>query len=648
MYELSYSDYQSRVMAAWLGKSIGGVVGADVENHKELKHLTAAELWPPVIPPNDDLDIQLVWLEAFQELGTWLTSDDLVRYWQDRCWYNFCEYGFFLYNVQRGIRPPLSGYWNNDYFRESEGCPIRSDIWGLVAPGNPALAAEMAKMDGELDHSGFSVEAEMFYAAMTAQALVAKTRDEIIAAGLSVLPPDSRIHEVVRRTARIAADFEDFAAAWRVTVRNYGDRDASKAITNLAFVMLAWFKSNDDFSLAMQHCVNAGWDTDCTAATLGGILGAWKGEAAIPAGWREQLGETLICGLIIDHENARLTDLSVETAKVGAEMALTRNHCVKLTGAPQISVRPQPEPVVTLSVEYVSEPTLFNAASTEVIITAFNPLATAVEGALTVYGPENISVSLEKTTMRLNANGTAAVRAIIQRKNPGSPLQDKNLFTAELSFGTEKVCREFGLGGARQWLVYGPYWDMWDRRRLTVCPYSGPGRNCNPYAVGYGYDSYSHYLDLDRPYLDEAALAQYDLPDESPRHVESGTDLMTEKAMGGWFGPACYYLTRTIIGPEGTKYVLNLTRSGRMRFWLDGKEIPLDATDHVWSGCDRDRPEITMTGKPQRLTVKLLMPYDQGALSINVWRAGEYKQRAGWSYLSDLLADIPPTCGYKY
>jgi hypothetical protein len=53
--------------------------------------------------PNDDMDIQIVWLEALQERGIWIESDDLAEFWQDRCWYNFCEYGVFLNNFQRGI-----------------------------------------------------------------------------------------------------------------------------------------------------------------------------------------------------------------------------------------------------------------------------------------------------------------------------------------------------------------------------------------------------------------------------------------------------------------------------------------------------------------------------------------------------------------
>ncbi len=648
MYELDFKVYQDKVLAAWLGKSIGGTVGAYVENHKELKRMTAAELWPPKIPPNDDLDIQLVWLEALQERGCWLTSDDLIEYWQDRCWYNFCEYGFFLYNAQRGILPPWSGYWNNDFFRESEGCPIRSDIWGLVAPGNPELAAGMARLDGELDHANFSVEAEMFYAAMTAQALVAESSEEIVEAGLSVLPEDSRVREVVAVTARIAADFEDFAAAWRVVVRQYGDRDASKAITNLAFVMLAWAKCDDDFTKAMVHCVNAGWDTDCTAATLGAILGAWKGTACIPAGWREQLGPTLICGIEVKHKTAPLTDLGYETALVGVEMALARNSAVTITGAPAVTVRPCPVSRPELTADYPDAPVLYAADPTEVRLSLANPTGREIAGELKIAAPENLVVSPEALTLRVSPGETREIELRIRRVDPNAPLADKNLFTAVFTASEgESVERVFGLGGARQWLVYGPYWSMWDRDKYgDECPYSGPGRNCHPGWAKCGGDSYQHYQYLDYAYLDEAALAQRDLPEEAPMYLESGVDLLNENDFGGWHGSACRYLVRTFTAPEGEKLYMQFGRTGQVKVWLDGKEIFRSDVLHSWAVGDPDGYFFVGTGKPQRLVVKLVNPTDEAALAFYCMHDREHDPKRGISYLVDSLADSVPQ-GYE-
>ena len=108
MYHLNFSRYLDKVYAAWKGKCIGGIAGAYFENHKEFKNLSEGELWPETVPPNDDLDLQLLWLEAMQEKGLYLTYQDLTEIWQERCWYNFCEYGYFLHNVQRGNLPPLT------------------------------------------------------------------------------------------------------------------------------------------------------------------------------------------------------------------------------------------------------------------------------------------------------------------------------------------------------------------------------------------------------------------------------------------------------------------------------------------------------------------------------------------------------------
>lgn len=61
------------------------------------------------------------------------------------------------------------------------GCPIRAEIWGLIVPGNPALAAKLCVMDGTLDHAGNSVYFEQFWAAMIAQAFVDSDLNKLIA-----------------------------------------------------------------------------------------------------------------------------------------------------------------------------------------------------------------------------------------------------------------------------------------------------------------------------------------------------------------------------------------------------------------------------------------------------------------------------------
>ena len=457
-YNLAFRTYEDRILGAWLGKSIGGTVGAAFEGHKEFKHLKLDDLWPEQLPPNDDMDIQIVWLEMLQEIGCFPTSADLIHFWQDRCWYNFCEYGTFLRNVQHGIMPPLSGSWNNDFFQESEGCPIRSDIWGLVCPGNLELAAALAGMDGELDHSGFSVEAEMFYAAMTAAALVEDDFAVILQAAQAVLPSGSQIPAILENVKKIAANIPDGQSAWRVTIRNFGNRDASKAITNFALVFLAFFKSGGNFAEAMRLCCNFGWDVDCTSATLGAFLGAWQGTKCIPNGWRSRLGQNLVCGIEVKHKNATIEALARDTAMVGVEMARCRNRRIQLTDAPTLVPRPQLPSEPHLSVEYPSAPVLYAEKATAVKLSVKNftgkIMITSAPG--TLCEPAVIE------------NGGTC---LIRRCSPDAPLPEKNIFAVNLN----GVPKTFGLEGARQWRIYGPYWDMWKREKYgDVCAYASP------------------------------------------------------------------------------------------------------------------------------------------------------------------------------
>ena len=167
--QISYERYLDQVLGGWLGKSIGGTIGARFEGHKGWIE-RPEKLFPDTVPANDDLDLQVLWLKVLEEKGMHLTGDDLAKAWEDLCWYPFNEYGIFRRNWRLGIHPPLTGQFNNGFWESGMGCPIRSEIWGYVFPGAPDLAAKYAEIDGTLDHGIQSVGAEKMFAAMSSMA----------------------------------------------------------------------------------------------------------------------------------------------------------------------------------------------------------------------------------------------------------------------------------------------------------------------------------------------------------------------------------------------------------------------------------------------------------------------------------------------
>lgn len=616
---IAYPVLLDKIHAGWLGKSIGGAIGAPVENHKRFIASRAELIWPETLLPNDDLDIQLVWLEAMQERGLFLQRTDLEEMWQERCEYNFCEYGMFLNNLERGIHSPVSGAWNNDFFRESEGCPIRSEIWGMVCAGNVKLAAQYARMDGELDHADFSVEVEMFLAATAAAAFVAPTLQDAFSAAETVLPKDSEIVRMRREIRNMIDLVPSDELLWRRLIRRWGNRDASKAITNLALVFAALFRHGDHFSDCMTFCYSAGWDADCTAATAGALLGILHGTAFLPPEWVKKLGKNLCCGISVKHRNAALSELSEETAHLAVEMAQCRNFELRISDPPSIPVRPVPPPDMELEIEYPEGPALSTKQSRNVNLILTNRRGGTFCGFLSIEAPSILELAPSGHPIWLNAGKSCTFSIFVRIREAINPLPDHVLLKGKLASADGKNVweKEFGLACPRIWQVYGPYWDMWNKTRNPECPYL----HCNPFAVGCGMDSYNSYAMPEESYCDESRLLNEDLPEEDPVLLETGPDRIDASMLGGYVGQGVYYLAREIIASEPGDSVFRISRSGPCRIWLDGNEIAhfLDFLQYAENG---EVVPMRLTGQKQRIVVKLVRLTDEFSFCLRVGRKG--------------------------
>ena len=67
---LDFKTYRDKVLGCWTGKNIGGVFGAPFEGLRQFNDATFyvqdLSMGPP---PNDDLDLQIVWLAAVERYG---------------------------------------------------------------------------------------------------------------------------------------------------------------------------------------------------------------------------------------------------------------------------------------------------------------------------------------------------------------------------------------------------------------------------------------------------------------------------------------------------------------------------------------------------------------------------------------------------
>ncbi|GCE14016.1 ADP-ribosylglycohydrolase family protein [Tengunoibacter tsumagoiensis] len=295
MIDLNSQAFRDKVYGCWLGKNCGGTLGAPLERgYGEPEPFDV--WWYPELKeggiPNDDLEMQLIWLKALEEVGPRLKASDLVQYWLDHIGYNWDEYGLNKTNLRLGLLPPVSGGYNN-WFKDSMGCPIRSEIWACIAPGQPRIAAKYAYEDAIVDHAGGeSIYGELFNVAIESAAFVISDPEQLLDIGLSYVPPTSQTAKAILAARQAHREGLTWQAARKRVLEATPHFNAQYSPINMGFQVIGWLYG-EDFGDAICKAVNCGYDTDCTGATLGSYLGIIEGQGRLPQKWTEPLGQDI-------------------------------------------------------------------------------------------------------------------------------------------------------------------------------------------------------------------------------------------------------------------------------------------------------------------------------------------------------------------
>jgi len=292
--KLNKKEIQDKIYGCWIGKNIGGTIGAPYEGVEKIVEVDGFTTKKGEPLPNDDLDLQLIWLLALETVGAKkLSANILGEYWLSCITPHWGEYGIGKSNLQMGLLPPLSGHFQNK-MKDSNGAWIRSELWACLAPGVPNLAVKYAIMDASIDHGmGEGTYAEIFTAALESLAFFESDIRRLIEKALTFIPKECR----VARSVNIVLDGYDKKLDWKETrervLEDSADLGWFMAPGNIAFVVLGLMYGEGDFKESILYSVRCGDDTDCTAGTVGAILGIIKGAKGIPEDWKEYIGDSI-------------------------------------------------------------------------------------------------------------------------------------------------------------------------------------------------------------------------------------------------------------------------------------------------------------------------------------------------------------------
>lgn len=308
MIKFNKNTYLDKLHACWLGKNIGGTMGGPYEGTREMLDVTGFKTESNYPLPNDDLDLQLVWLCAMEDTGAGkLTANTLADYWLDWLPVHWNEYGICKTNLRLGLLPPMSGEVDNSKWKTSNGAWIRSEIWASLAPGAPDAAVKYAVMDAMVDH-GISegVCAEIFTAGMQSLAYIESDIEKLIESALSKIPEDSMTAKTVRLVTECYKKGIPYRETREKVVEFNKELGWFQAPENIGFVIIGLLYGEGDFKKSMCYAINCGDDTDCTAATVGATLGIIGGTAAIPDDMKKHVGDRIVTISISGMYNGRI------------------------------------------------------------------------------------------------------------------------------------------------------------------------------------------------------------------------------------------------------------------------------------------------------------------------------------------------------
>jgi ADP-ribosylglycohydrolase len=559
---ISTSSYMDKVLGCWLGKNVGGTLGGPLEEHFGRDAMFDVS-WYPDLPeggiPNDDLELQLLFFQALQDIGPGVTARDLADYWLNCVAYNFDEYGLSKTNLVKGLAPPVSG-WHNNWFRDCMGSPIRSEIWACVAPGAPEIAAHYAFQDAVCDHGGGeSVFGEIFNAVVESCAFVEDDKVKLIRAGLSAIPRSSLTARSIRRALELYLDGVDWVRARNVIKAEFYCPLAQHSPINMGFQTIGLLYG-ENFEDAICKTVNCGWDTDSTGATVGAIFGILSGAKQLPSRWLAPLRDEISTNLSnggIRHLRAP-TDIHALTEQVcGMAPAVFRYWGADITfgekvssSIPEFTVNTgwlaeyDPSAIqwdlgtIRCALRYHLHAAIVGAEPSRFSLEVTNPYPVAIRGKITIQLPEEWSLLSPSSQEMLSLAGRDRVIIECVVSAPAHAIADTNRGSIRIEVEERPGLPDIPLVllGGNRWLVSRVGEPLEGMEQLL----SGP---------------------------EEFQKA----PEGWSEYWCSGNEIAVEPFFKG--RPGALYLLHPIESPFAQEVILGFSNTGRMKMWLNGQLV---------------------------------------------------------------------------
>ena len=300
---LTLEALRDKIRGGWAGQMIGVSYGAPTEFRWLEQIIPDDQLpkWKPEMVSNalnqDDLYVDMTFARVLDEKGLDATTEDFGAMFRE------AKYPLWHANLaarralRRGVPAGLSGTPRHNVHANDIDFQIEADFIGLMAPGLPRLANDIALRAGRVMNYGDGIAGGMFVACMYAAAFFEKDPRRVVEEGLACLPPKSPYAALIRDVLAWHRQYPgDWKKNWAEIEKKWNRREPCPAGAlrpfnidakiNGAYIALGLLYGDADMAKTIRISTQAGQDSDCNPSSAAGILGVMLGWSGIPEEWK--------------------------------------------------------------------------------------------------------------------------------------------------------------------------------------------------------------------------------------------------------------------------------------------------------------------------------------------------------------------------
>lgn len=302
--QISEEELYDKLLGGWIGQMVGVTWAAPTEFRwcGEIIPEQDFPLWSSSMINDafgqDDLYVEIPFLDAMMENGALCDGKYLAEKFRDSqfpLWHANVQ---GRQNLRNGIEYPDSGSYKYNYHCDDIDWQIECDFLGQMYPGLFNDAALRAFDLGHIMNYGDGVYGGVFITSMHAAAYTAESIDEIVEAGISVIPEGTLFRQVMDDVKESYENGDTWEENWQKLEDKWTMTDRCvecsgviniDAKLNSAYVLIGLLYGQGDFAETIKISGRCGQDSDCNPSSAASILGNFYGASGIDEVYKKNL-----------------------------------------------------------------------------------------------------------------------------------------------------------------------------------------------------------------------------------------------------------------------------------------------------------------------------------------------------------------------